>query len=190
MRASLFLSGLFAISTALGVAAETSPVTSNADTSPVPTLHTNDKRTICFFGICFGEPDYSSDTDNCGRRGNCCSTSWSNGRGSQCRAGVCMPGSCNSGWTLNSDSASCVNLANDVNNWQVPPSSLQRSSRVAGCAGQPDREFVLPFVQRYPLEHLRAPRSFDSDMQGRRLSSDGMFVRLRAVLRDVQGPQQ
>ncbi|GAA5863768.1 hypothetical protein JCM3774_001152 [Rhodotorula dairenensis] len=130
MRASLFLSGIFAISSALGVVAETSAASDRADTSPLPALHTHEKRTICFFGICWGEPDYSSDTDNCGRRGNSCSNSWANGRGSQCREGVCMPGSCNSGWTLNPDSASCVNLANDVDNWQVPSSPpLQQEIR-------------------------------------------------------------
>ncbi|KAG0657695.1 hypothetical protein C6P46_006251, partial [Rhodotorula mucilaginosa] len=110
MRLSLFLSGFFAVSSALGVAAVTEIVERDrADFTPVQALHTNDKRAICIWGICFGgsTPDYSSDVNNCGERNNCCPTSWSNGRGAQCVDGVCMPASCSNGWTLNTDTASC-----------------------------------------------------------------------------------
>ena len=117
MRLSLFLSGFFAVSSALGVAAADIPDRDRVNFTPLQALHTNDKRAICIFGICFGGSDYSSDVNNCGSRNNCCPTSWSNGRGAQCVDGVCMPASCSSGWTLNTNTASCVNLATDVNNW-------------------------------------------------------------------------
>ncbi|GAA5976144.1 hypothetical protein JCM10908_005397 [Rhodotorula pacifica] len=118
MRLSLFFSGVLAISSVLGVAAQI-PDSDLVDTTPLQALHSNEKRSLCIFGICIGggsTPDYSSDVNNCGRAGNCCPTSWSNGRGAQCVSGVCMPGSCSTGWTLNPQTATCVNLASDVNN--------------------------------------------------------------------------
>ncbi|GAA5985692.1 hypothetical protein JCM10908_007074 [Rhodotorula pacifica] len=57
-----------------------------------------------------------SDTQNCGRTGNVCSTSWPNGSGAQCISGNCAPGSCNSGYTLNTASRSCVNTQSDTQN--------------------------------------------------------------------------
>ncbi|GAA5967279.1 hypothetical protein JCM11641_000500 [Rhodosporidiobolus odoratus] len=81
------------------------------------TEHQNEKRS-CLLGIlCFGSStNYDSDVNNCGSANKKCSTSWSNGSGSQCVSGVCFPGTCNAGFGLNSATGQCQSVMSDVNN--------------------------------------------------------------------------
>ncbi|BGP46724.1 hypothetical protein JCM10450v2_002572 [Rhodotorula kratochvilovae] len=127
MRYTIALS-LIAL-TASFVAAD-SPVA--ADQSPAPQL----EKRACFLGICSGPttPNYQSDVNNCGTAGNKCPTGWANGSGSQCNSGVCYPGSCNSGYTLNTATRSCVNTVSDPNNCGSIGHVCSTTNGVAGCS--------------------------------------------------------
>ncbi|POY73104.1 hypothetical protein BMF94_3842, partial [Rhodotorula taiwanensis] len=117
MRLSLFLSGLVAASSAIGVYAQI-PNADLVDQSPAEPLHHNEKRLgLCLFGVCVGGSiDFDNDVNNCGSTGFKCQTSWANGSGAKCSSGRCMPLNCAAGFTLNTVTASCVNTANDVGN--------------------------------------------------------------------------
>ncbi|BGP14589.1 hypothetical protein JCM10213_001937 [Rhodosporidiobolus nylandii] len=82
------------------------------------TLHQNDKRSLCLLGICLGgsTTNYQTDVNNCGAASKRCSTSWSNGFGAQCVAGVCFPGTCNAGFALNSATGQCQSVVADPQN--------------------------------------------------------------------------
>lgn len=96
----------------------TSPVPIPANTSataPHPEHHL-EKRTICILGICLGGSSYDSDVNNCGSRGNKCPTTWLNGGGAMCSAGVCGPSYCNSLHDFNWLTGTCQNVASDPTN--------------------------------------------------------------------------
>lgn len=48
-----------------------------------------------------------------------CPSSYSNGVGSTCVAGICQPTSCNSGYVFNALTGSCQNVLSDLSNWYV-----------------------------------------------------------------------
>lgn len=108
-----------------------SPATSTSDlASVVPLSHLRKRLQLCLPLLgCIGTPDYSSDVKNCGSYRNQCGTTWTNGYGAQCVAGVCMPFKCNAGYTLNTRTGTCVNTASDASNWCVDRRPLPLSLR-------------------------------------------------------------
>lgn len=139
MRLSFFLAALVAAPSALALASAPEaevPTSAPADQSPALALHTDHKRSLCLFGFCIGgsggdaggstgggwsstpsTPDYMNDENNCGRAGNRCPTSCSNGSGAVCVQGRCLPRYCSPGFVRNDATATCVNLASDPSNW-------------------------------------------------------------------------
>ncbi|BGP52524.1 hypothetical protein JCM8202_000407 [Rhodotorula sphaerocarpa] len=117
MQLSLFFTALAAVSSVIGVSAQI-PDSDLVDQSPAVPQQELDKRALCLLGLCVGSttPNYQTDVKNCGSAGHVCPTSWPNGSGSQCVNGVCMPGSCALGYTLNTNTGACVNLASDPTN--------------------------------------------------------------------------
>ncbi|BGP54293.1 hypothetical protein JCM8202v2_001870 [Rhodotorula sphaerocarpa] len=138
MRLSFFLAALVAAPSALALASAPEaevPASAPADQSPALALHTDHKRSLCLFGFCIGgsggdaggstgggwsstpsTPDYMNDENNCGRAGNRCPTSCSNGSGAVCVQGRCLPRYCSPGFVRNDATATCVNLASDPSN--------------------------------------------------------------------------
>ncbi|GAA5988908.1 hypothetical protein JCM10908_006224 [Rhodotorula pacifica] len=90
------------------------------DQSPSHDLKPHEKRLLglCFdlFGLCLNLDLLQRDTNNCGRCCNRCGTNWAHGTGSQCVAGVCQPGRCANGYTIDYRTQSCVNLQTDTDN--------------------------------------------------------------------------
>ncbi|GAA5853434.1 hypothetical protein JCM5353_006967 [Sporobolomyces roseus] len=121
MRSSLFLTTLASLSLysfASASSLDTSPVPIPANTtavSPHPEHHL-EKRTLCILGLCLGGSSYDSDVNNCGSRYNRCPTSWSNGGGAVCSAGVCGPSYCNSGFDFNWMTGTCQDVRSDSSN--------------------------------------------------------------------------
>jgi len=103
--------------------ASTSPAFLPPGANPVsaPSDVTLDKRTLCLFGVCLGDtsPNYLSDVNNCGYRGNRCQSNWLFGGGAQCVSGVCAPTYCNSLFDFNWGSRQCQDVSSDTNNWCV-----------------------------------------------------------------------
>ncbi|BGO97110.1 Proteophosphoglycan 5 [Rhodotorula toruloides ATCC 204091] len=129
MRFSLALSAVVALTTSTFALA--SDVV-GADQSPNPALHQHSKRATCFLGICWGTSiDTTSDVNNCGSTGYKCPTTWANGSGSQCVSSVCMPGTCNAGYALNTATRSCVSTQTDPNNC----GSVGKVCTIAGATG-------------------------------------------------------
>ncbi|GAA5822784.1 hypothetical protein JCM10212_001513 [Sporobolomyces blumeae] len=136
MRYSLFAAAFASLAASSALAASSSPAAAAADpssgsasalvspssipanttaVSPHPDHHLS-KRTLCILGICLGGNSYDSDVNNCGRAGNRCATSWLNGGGAVCSAGVCGPSFCNSGFDFNWLSGFCQNVQSDPQN--------------------------------------------------------------------------
>ncbi|GAA5979786.1 hypothetical protein JCM11641_002693 [Rhodosporidiobolus odoratus] len=124
MRSSTLIA---AFSTLAAVAsADFSPVPLPPNTNPVlpPTDISLNKRDLCIFGVCVGGGGYSSspsaqylsDVNNCGSRGNRCSSSWSSGGGKQCVNGVCGPQYCNNLFDFNWLTGNCQDVSSDSNN--------------------------------------------------------------------------
>ncbi|GJN88221.1 hypothetical protein Rhopal_001186-T1 [Rhodotorula paludigena] len=67
-------------------------------------------------GVCKQSIDTSSDVKNCGRIGNSCPSSYSNGKGSICSNGVCRPESCNNNYQFDFSEGKCQNTQNDADN--------------------------------------------------------------------------
>lgn len=124
------LSSLLALaSLTVGVAAAGSPTSENPYPNPALHLQKRDtslaKRTWgsdnCFLGIlCWGtsEPDYSNDSQNCGRKGNKCKDNWPGGYGAKCSNGVCGAAQCSYNlWDFNWLQFKCQDVSADTNNW-------------------------------------------------------------------------
>ncbi|GAA5917457.1 hypothetical protein JCM8208_003973 [Rhodotorula glutinis] len=112
---------LLATIASLAVAsASTSPafLPPGANAVSAPTDISLDKRTICFLGICLGEtaPNYTSDVNNCGVKGNRCPSGWLFGGGSQCISGQCAPAYCNNLFDFNWGSRQCQDVSSDTQN--------------------------------------------------------------------------
>ncbi|GAA5892852.1 hypothetical protein JCM5296_006023 [Sporobolomyces johnsonii] len=120
MRFTTVLSTLLALSLSLVKADPAPAIPAGATAVPHPTENEIKlaKRAICILGICLGSSstNYQTDTSNCGSKGNVCSTSWTNGGGSQCVAGVCGASYCNSGYAFNWATLKCQNIATDPSN--------------------------------------------------------------------------
>ncbi|GAA5826226.1 hypothetical protein JCM3770_006113 [Rhodotorula araucariae] len=118
MRALALLATVASLAVAT---ASTSPAPLPADATPVspPSDITLDKRAFCFFGRCIGGKEnynYNTDVNNCGSRGNRCSTSWRSGGGAQCINGVCAPTYCNTLHDYNWETRTCQDVSSDTNN--------------------------------------------------------------------------
>lgn len=148
MRASQLFTTLSLLSTFAFASASASLPAPSLGTSPVPIPanttavsphpdHHLDKRTLCILGLCIGGSSYDSDVNNCGSRGNKCSTSWPNGGGAVCSAGVCGPSYCNNLFDFNWLTGNCQNVGYDSNNWYAhTPCSLSSPNLTLTCVSQ------------------------------------------------------
>ncbi|SCV67899.1 BQ2448_5510 [Microbotryum intermedium] len=84
-------------------------------------------------GTCTKVIDTQSDSNNCGRLGNQCLSSYPGGTGSTCSAGLCRAATCNSGTTWNPNTMQCQNIASDVNNCGVIGKVCSYASGNAQC---------------------------------------------------------
>ncbi|BGP37596.1 hypothetical protein JCM10449v2_001513 [Rhodotorula kratochvilovae] len=119
---------MHALTLVAGIASLAAVATASTSPAPVPRGMTPvtapsdislDKRALCVFGICIGGDDsssYQSDVNNCGSKGNRCSTSWLWGGGAQCVSGVCAPAYCNSLFDYNWATGKCQDVSSDSNN--------------------------------------------------------------------------
>ncbi|GAA5879869.1 hypothetical protein JCM8547_006221 [Rhodosporidiobolus lusitaniae] len=114
-----------AVSALAAVAASESPapIPKGANSVLPPTDVSLDKRDLCVLGLCIGgssssssSSKYDSDVNNCGRRGNVCTSNWLFGGGRQCVNGVCAASYCNNLFDFNWLTGQCQDVSSDTSN--------------------------------------------------------------------------
>lgn len=109
-------------------------------------------------------PNFDTDFLISGTPGNICS--FSNGLGS-CAAGLCAYSSCNSGWSLGSNTCTAINLATDVHfriltlGWSMLTHSFSRRKIAAHSATSVQRRIPLEVPDTAAWASARQPVSLD-----------------------------